>query len=104
MRDKIRINFFSFSKEQLSQVIKEILLIARRSGATVKGPIPLPTKTRRYTVNRSPHVDKKSRDQFQLCFHKRLLYITNTTQVTMDQLMKLEVSPGVKVDIKVASK
>ncbi|MBL0690797.1 MAG: 30S ribosomal protein S10 [SAR324 cluster bacterium] len=101
MVDKIRVNFKAYDEKQLAEVIQKILIVARRSGAIVIGPIPLPSKKRRFCVNRSPHVDKKSRDQFELCTHKRLLYITNTTQLTMENLMKMDVSSGVKVDIKV---
>ena len=100
MDERIRVNFKAYDKKQLSAVIKDIMIIARRSGAKIVGPIPLPTKTRRFCVNRSPHVDKKSRDHFELCTHKRLLYIANTTQVTMDNLMKMDISSGVKVEIK----
>ena len=101
MNEKIRVNFRSYDPEQLHSAIQDILVVARRSGASILGPIPLPTKKKKFCVNRSPHVDKKSRDQFELCIHKRLLYIYNTTQLTMDNLMKMSVSPGVKVDIKI---
>lgn len=100
MNEKIRVNFKAYDPEQLHAAIQDILVVARRSGASILGPIPLPTKKRKFCVNRSPHVDKKSRDQYELSVHKRLLYIYNTTQLTMDNLMKMSVSPGVKVDIK----
>ncbi|MDT8446217.1 MAG: 30S ribosomal protein S10 [bacterium] len=100
MTEKIRVNFKAFDPEQLDKAVKEIVSIVKRTGANVVGPIPLPTKRQQICVLRSPHVDKKSREQFKIETHKRLLYITNTTAQTMDSLMKLEVSAGVKVDIK----
>jgi len=100
MTEKIRVNFKAFDPVQLDRAVKEIVSIVKRSGASVVGPIPLPTKRQQICVLRSPHVDKKSREQFKITTHKRLLYITNTTAQTMDSLMKLEVSAGVKVDIK----
>ena len=101
MTEKIRVNFKAFDPAQLEKAVKEIVSIVKRSGANVIGPVPLPTKRQKYTVLRSPHVNKKSREQFQINTHKRLLYITETTPQTMDQLMKLDVSAGVQVDIKV---
>lgn len=100
MTEKIRVNFKAFDPEQLDKAVKEIVSIVKRTGANVVGPIPLPTKRQQICVLRSPHVNKKSREQFKIQTHKRLLYITNTTAQTMDSLMKLEVSAGVKVDIK----
>lgn len=100
MTQKIRVNFKAFDSTQLDKAVKEIVSIVKRSGANVVGPIPLPTRKQKICVLRSPHVNKKSREQFQINTHKRLLYITETTPQTMDQLMKLDVSAGVQVDIK----
>lgn len=74
--------------------------MAKRTGAKVAGPIPLPTRIRKYTVNRSPHVDKKSREQFELRIHKRVLDIVNPTQQTLDALTELELPSGLHVEIK----
>ena len=101
MTEKIRVNFKAFDPAQLDRAVREIVSIVKRSGANVIGPVPLPTKKQKITVLRSPHVNKKSREQFQINTHKRLLYITESTPQTMDQLMKLDVSAGVQVDIKV---
>ena len=101
MTEKIRVNFKAFDPDQLDRAVREIVSIVKRSGANVIGPVPLPTKKQKITVLRSPHVNKKSREQFQINTHKRLLYITESTPQTMDQLMKLDVSAGVQVDIKV---
>ncbi len=100
MTQKIRVNFKAFDARQLDKAVKEIVSIVKRSGANVIGPIPLPTKKQKICVLRSPHVNKKSREQFEFNTHKRLLYITETTPQTMDSLMKLDVSAGVQVDIK----
>ena len=101
MSEKIRVNFKAFDPKQLDKAVKEIVSIVKRSGANVVGPVPLPTKKQKICVLRSPHVNKKSREQFGINTHKRLLYITETTPQTMDSLMKLDVSAGVQVDIKV---
>ena len=82
------------------QSTAEIVDTARRTGASVSGPIPLPTQIQRFTVLRSPHVDKKSREQFEIRTHKRLLDILDPTQQTVDALMKLELPAGVDVEIK----
>ncbi len=100
MAQKIRVNFKAFDAKQLDKAVKEIVSIVKRSGANVIGPVPLPTKRQKICVLRSPHVNKKSREQFEFNTHKRLLYITETTPQTMDSLMKLNVSAGVQVDIK----
>jgi len=100
MTQKIRVNFKAFEPKQLDKAVKEIVSIVKRSGANVIGPVPLPTRKQKICVLRSPHVNKKSREQFELNTHKRLLYITETTPQTMDSLMKLDVSAGVQVDIK----
>ncbi len=99
---KIRIRLRAFDHKLLDQSTKEIVETARRTGARVAGPIPLPTRINRYTVLRSPHVDKKSREQFEMRTHKRLLDILEPTQQTIDQLMKLDLSAGVDVEIKLS--
>jgi small subunit ribosomal protein S10 len=99
---KIRIRLKAFDHKLLDQSTKEIVETARRTGARVAGPIPLPTGINRYTVLRSPHVDKKSREQFEIRTHKRLLDILEPTQQTIDQLMKLDLSAGVDVEIKLS--
>jgi small subunit ribosomal protein S10 len=99
---KIRIRLKAFDHRLLDQSTKEIVETARRTGARIAGPIPLPTAISRYTVLRSPHVDKKSRDQYEIRTHKRLLDILEPTQQTVDQLMKLDLSAGVDVEIKLS--
>jgi len=84
----------------LDQSTGEIVQTARRTGAEIRGPIPLPTKINRYTVLRSPHVDKKSREQFEIRTHKRVIDIVNPTPQTVDALMKLDLAAGVNVEIK----
>ncbi len=100
---RIRIRLRAFDHKLLDQSTKEIVETARRTGARVAGPIPLPTRINRYTVLRSPHVDKKSREQFEVRTHKRLLDILEPTQQTIDQLMKLDLSAGVDVEIKLTA-
>ena len=97
---KIRIRLKAYDSKVLDQSAGEIIETAKRTGATVAGPIPLPTKIHRYTVLRGPHVDKKSREQFEIRTHKRLLDIIDPTQQTLDALMKLDLSAGVDVEIK----
>jgi small subunit ribosomal protein S10 len=104
MKDNIRIRLRAFDHRLLDQSTREIVDTAKRTGAQVAGPIPLPTRMSKYTVNRSPHVDKKSRDQFEIRTHKRLLDILNPTQNTVDTLMKLDLPAGVDVEIKVFSR
>ncbi len=96
----IRIRLKAFDHRVLDVSTLEIVNTARRTGADVRGPIPLPTKFERYTVNRSPHVDKKSREQFEIRTHKRLLDIVDPTPQTVDALMKLDLAAGVDVEIK----
>ena len=96
----IRIRLKAFDHRLLDQSTREIVNTAKRTGAEVKGPIPLPTRIEKYTVNRSPHVDKKSREQFEIRTHKRVLDIVNPTPQTVDALMKLDLSAGVDVEIK----
>ena len=97
---KIRIRLKAYDHKLLDQSAGEIIETARQTGAKVSGPIPLPTRISRYTVLRSPHVDKKSREQFEIRVHKRLLDILEPTQQTLDALMKLDLSAGVDVEIK----
>jgi small subunit ribosomal protein S10 len=97
---KIRIRLKAYDSKVLDQSAGEIVETARRTGAKVAGPIPLPTKIHRYTVLRGPHVDKKSREQFEIRTHKRLMDIIEPTQQTLDALMKLDLSAGVDVEIK----
>lgn len=97
---KIRIRLRAYDHKLLDQSAQEIVDTARRTGARVAGPIPLPTNISRFTVLRSPHIDKKSREQFEIRTHKRLLDILDPTQQTVDALMKLDLSAGVDVEIK----
>ncbi|MBE6459280.1 MAG: 30S ribosomal protein S10 [Alphaproteobacteria bacterium] len=96
----IRIRLKAFDHRLLDQSTVEIVRTAKRTGAEVRGPIPLPTRIEKFTVNRSPHVDKKSREQFEIRTHKRLLDIVNPTPQTVDALMKLDLAAGVNVEIK----
>ena len=97
---KIRIRLKAFDHQLLDKSTADIVETARRTGARVAGPIPLPTSIRRYTVLRGPHVDKKSREHFEVRTHKRLLDILEPTQQTLEALMKLDLSAGVDVEIK----
>jgi small subunit ribosomal protein S10 len=90
----------AFDHRILDQSTNEIVNTAKRTGANVRGPIPLPTNMRRFTVLRSPHIDKKSREQFEMRTHKRLLDIIDPTPQTVDALMKLDLAAGVDVEIK----
>ena len=103
-RQSIRIRLKAYDHRVLDQSTQEIVATAKRSGAQVAGPIPLPTVKNRFTVNRSPHVDKKSREQFEVRTHKRLLDILSPTQETVDALMKLDLPAGVDVEIKAFGK
>jgi len=96
----IRIRLKAFDHRVLDQSTGEIVNTARRTGARVRGPIPLPTHIEKYTVLRSPHIDKKSREQFEIRTHKRLLDIVDPTPQTVDALMKLDLAAGVDVEIK----
>jgi small subunit ribosomal protein S10 len=104
LNEKIRIRLLAYDHWILDRSAKEIVDTARRTGASVKGPIPLPTDRNVWTVNRSPHVDKKSREQFEMRTHKRLLDIYDPTPQTVDALMKLNLPPGVDVEIKAFTK
>ena len=101
MSQKVRIKLKSFDHNLVDQSAEKIVKTVKTSGAVVSGPIPLPTNKKIYTVLRSPHVNKESREQFQLSSHKRLMDIYNATSKTIDALMKLELPSGVHVDIKV---
>ncbi len=96
----IRIRLKAFDHRLLDQSTSEIVSTAKRTGAQVRGPIPLPTRIERFTVLRGPHVDKKSREQFEIRTHKRLLDILDPTPQTVDALMKLDLAAGVDVEIK----
>jgi small subunit ribosomal protein S10 len=96
----IRIRLKSFDYRVLDNSTHEIVNTAKRTGAIVRGPIPLPTHIAKFTVNRSPHIDKKSREQFEMRTHKRVLDIIDWTPQTVDALMKLELASGVDVEIK----
>ena len=96
----IRIRLKAFDHRILDNSTREIVNTAKRTGATIRGPIPLPTQIERFTVNRSPHIDKKSREQFEIRTHKRVLDIVDPTPQTVDALMKLALSAGVDVEIK----
>jgi len=98
--DKIRIKLKGYDHKLLDQSTREIVETAKRTGATVAGPIPMTTSINKFCVLRSPHVDKKSREQFEMRTHRRLLDILEPTQQTIDSLMKLELSAGVDVEIK----
>mgnify|MGYP002620512369 CR=1 FL=1 len=97
---KIRIKLKAYDYSLLDRSTTEIIDTVRRTGATVAGPIPLPTQISRFTVLRGPHIDKKSREQFEIRTHKRLIDILEPTEETLNALMRLELSPGVDVEIK----
>ena len=101
MAEKIRIRLRSFDAAVIDQTAADIVRTAQKTGASVKGPIPLPTRRQLYTVLRSPHKDKKSREQFELKTHKRLIDIYDTRPQTVDALTKLDLAAGVDVEIKV---
>jgi small subunit ribosomal protein S10 len=100
MDRKIRIRMEAYDHRILDQSAREIVETAKRSGARVSGPVPLPTRIERYTVLRSPHIDKKSREQFEIRTHKRLIDISEPTAKTVDDLGKLSVPAGVYIKIK----
>lgn len=99
-KQKIRLALKSYDHQLLDKAVKQIVLTARRTGAQIVGPVPMPNKNRCFTVLRSPHIDKKARDQFELITHKRVLDIVSPSDQTMDALMKLNISSGVDVEIK----
>jgi small subunit ribosomal protein S10 len=100
LNQKIRIKLRAYDHRVLDRSVKEIVDTAQRTGARIAGPVPLPTKISKITVLRSPHVDKKSREQFEIRTHKRLIDIYDPTPQTVDALMKLELPAGVDVEIK----
>ncbi|RPI21506.1 MAG: 30S ribosomal protein S10 [Acidobacteria bacterium] len=100
INEKIRIRLKAYDHRVLDQSTTEIVEIAKRTGARVSGPIPLPTRISRYTVLRSPHVDKKSREQFEIRTHKRMVDILEPTPQTVDALMKLDLPAAIDVEIK----
>ena len=99
--DKIRIRLKAYDHAALDRSVDEIVQTVKRSGARIAGPVPLPTERTVYTVLRSPHVDKKSREQFETRIHKRLIDIYDSTPQTVDSLMKLDLPAGIGIDIKV---
>ncbi|MFA6571796.1 MAG: 30S ribosomal protein S10 [Bacteroidota bacterium] len=98
---RIRIKLKSYDHNLIDKSSERIVRTVKQTGAVVSGPIPLPTRRSVYTVNRSPHVDKKSREQFEVRIHKRLIDIFSSTQKTIDSLMRLELPAGVDVEVKV---
>ncbi len=100
LNDKIRIRMEAYDHEALDKSAMEIVETAKRTGARVAGPVPLPTRIERYTVLRSPHIDKKSREQFEIRTHKRLIYIEEPTSKTVDALSRLDMPAGVDIRIK----
>jgi len=102
-KQTIRIKLQAFDHRILDQSVAEIVNTVRRTGALIAGPIPLPTRIERFTVNRSPHSDKKSMDQFEIRTHKRLMDIINPTAKTVDELKKLNLPAGVDISIKIGS-
>jgi len=100
MNSKIRIRLKAFDHKLLDQSAADIVETAKRTGARVAGPIPLPTRIERYTVNRSPHIDKKSREQFEIRTHKRLIYIHEPTAKTVDSISRLNLPAGVDIRVK----
>jgi len=99
-KPRIRLTLKSYDHQLLDSAVKQIVSTVRRTGSDVIGPVPLPNRRRCFTVLRSPHVDKKSREQFELITHKRILDIVSPVEQTMDALMKLNISAGVDVEIQ----
>ena len=99
-QQRIRIKLNSYDYRLIDQSTARIMETAERTGALIAGPVLLPTRIRKYTVNRSVHVDKKSREQFEMRIHKRLIELVSPTQKTVDELMKLDLPSGVEVEIK----
>ena len=99
-KQRIRLRLKSYDHRLLDKAVKQIAFTAKRTGAQLMGPVPLPNEGRYFTVLRSPHIDKKSREQFELTTHKRVLDIVSPSDKTMDALMKLNISSGVEVEIK----
>ncbi|EKE05443.1 MAG: 30S ribosomal protein S10 [uncultured bacterium] len=99
-KQKIRLTLKSYDHQLLDKAVKQIVLTVKRTGSELVGPVPMPNKSRCFTVLRSPHVNKKSREQFELVSHRRILDIISPSDQTMDALMKLNISSGVDVEIK----
>ena len=99
-KQRIRLTLKSYDHQLLDKAVKQIVLTVRRTGSQMMGPVPMPNKTRVFTVLRSPHIDKKSREQFELTTHRRILDIVSPSDQTMDALMKLNISSGVDVEIR----
>jgi small subunit ribosomal protein S10 len=99
-KQKIRLTLKSYDYRLLDNAVKQIVLTAKRTGSQVLGPVPFPNDKKVFTVLRSPHVDKKSREQFEIITHKRILDLVSPSEQTMDALMKLNISAGVDVEIK----
>jgi small subunit ribosomal protein S10 len=99
-KQKIRLTLKSYDHQLLDKAVKQIVLTVKRTGSQVVGPVPMPNKRRCFTVLRSPHIDKKSREQFELTTHRRVVDIVAPSDATMDALMKLNISSGVDVEIK----
>lgn len=97
---KITLRLKAYDHKILDQAVREIVDAVRKTDARIAGPVPLPTKITRYTVLRSPHIDKKSREQFEIRVHKRLIQILDPTNQTVEALTKLDLSPGVDVEVK----
>ncbi|MCH9044733.1 MAG: 30S ribosomal protein S10 [SAR324 cluster bacterium] len=100
MTQKIKVRFKAYDYNLLDQTVREIVNAVKRTGAQINGPIPLPTQRTVVTVLRSPHADKKSREQFETRTHKRLMYIIDPNPQTMDALMRLDISAGVDITMK----
>lgn len=99
-KQKIRLTLKSYDHRLLDSAVKQIVLTVKRTGSQLLGPVPLPNKKKCFTVLRSPHVNKESREQFELTTHKRIVDIVSPSEQTMDALMKLNISTGVDVEIK----
>jgi small subunit ribosomal protein S10 len=97
---RLRIKLRAYDHKLLDSLVEEIVHAAKETGAKIAGPIPLPTEINKFTVLRGPHIDKKSREQFEMRTHKRMVDILDPTQQTVDSLMKLDLSSGVDVEIK----
>ena len=101
IKQRIRIRLQSYENQMLDQSVNEIIETAKNTGSAIAGPVPLPTRVERFTVNRSPHVDKKSMEQFEIRTHKRVLDIIDPTAKTVDELKKLNLPAGVDIQIKI---
>jgi small subunit ribosomal protein S10 len=99
-KQKIRLTLKSYDYRLLDNAVRQIVLTAKRTGSQILGPVPLPNRKKIFTVLRSPHIDKKSREQFEIITHKRILDLVSPSEQTMDALMKLNISAGVDVEIK----